>query len=499
MDSDLKALQDVRDLLGAARAAQKEYLHFNQSQVDRVCESVVQAGLDHARYLAELAAEETQLGVAESKVLKNEFSVRDAWEDFKDLKTVGIIKSEPENGYHEIAEPFGVVAAVIPMTNPTSTALFKILISLKTRNAIVVSPHPRSVRCIAESCRIAQEAAVRAGAPQGLIQWMTQVTIEATQHLMGHEWTDLIVATGGEGLVHAAYSAGNPAYGVGPGNVSVYIHRSADVPHAAAAIVTSQTFDNATICCSEQSLVCDQSRSQEFLSELKRHKAHVTSPEETTMLERVCVRGRMMNPEIVGKFPAFIARKAGFSIPEDTTVLIVPYQGVGPKYPLSCEILTPLLTYYEADNEQQAEELCLEILRFGGLGHTFGIHATDEELIRSWAFKMPVNRYLVNAPTTQGGIGFSVKMEPSMTLGCGSFGKNISGDNITARHLMCIKKFCYIKPEFDQKYIQPRLQGTSTSPTPSAQPNPELHAGAPRPVLAPVRPYLMDKHNRRRL
>ena len=352
MDTDLQAIQEVRECLRRAREAQKTLYRFGQDRIDRICQAMVDAGVEHSRYLAELAVEETGIGRVDGKILKNEFALQGTWEDIRDLATVGIIRSDEAKGVHEVAEPYGVVAAVIPTTNPTSTAMFKILISLKTRNAIVVSGHPRAIRCVSESCRVLHEAAVRAGAPDGIITCLTKVTIEATQHLMGHPDTDLILATGGAGLVEAAYSAGNPAQGVGPGNVPVYIHSSADVPHAAATIVNSQTFDNGTICCSEQSVVCDRSVADLFRQEIESHGAYFTNPHETSLLEKACTDGPRMNPAIVGLFPVRIARMAGFDVPEDTTVLMVPYEGVGPEHPLSMEILTPLLTYYVVDGEE---------------------------------------------------------------------------------------------------------------------------------------------------
>ncbi len=504
MDRDLQALQEVRDCLRRTKEAQKKFYRSTQEQVDRVCRTMVDAGLSHCQYLAELAVEETGIGRVDGKVAKNRFALQDAWDDIKDLKTVGIVSRDEARGTAEIAEPFGVVAGVIPTTNPTSTALFKILIALKTRNGIVVSPHPRAVRCISESCRILHEAAVRAGAPEGIISCLTKPTLDATQHLMKHPDTDLILATGGSALVTAAYSAGNPAFGVGPGNVPVYVHSSADVAHAAAALVNSQTFDNGTICCSEQSVVCDRSVAARFQQEMERFGAYFTKPAETKMLERTCVLGDRMNPEIVGLFPAKIAERAGFQISRETTVLVVPYEGVGPKHPLSMEILTPLLTYYVVENEEQGKRKCLEILDYFGRGHTFCIHATDRKLIESWAYEMPVHRYLVNAPTTQGGIGLSVWQEPSMTLGCGAYGKNISGDNITARHLMLVKRFCEIRRDYDEKHIQPMLAGRGADSAPAQGPAVGPRIGASEPaaprigggVLPPVRPYLMDRYTK---
>ncbi len=503
MDRDLQSLQEVRDLLQKAHDAQKIYKEFSQEQVDRVCEAMVEAGWQNSRYLAELACEETGMGRPDSKHLKNFVGTRLTWEDIKDLKTCGVIRQDDVTRVYELADPYGVVAAIIPTTNPTSTAMFKILISLKTRNSIVISPHPRAIRCVVESARIMHEAAVRAGAPEGLVQTMTTVTLQGTQHLMEHRLTDVIVATGGSQLVTAAYSAGNPAYGVGPGNVPVYIHQSADIPHAVACISVSQTFDNGTICSSEQSVICDERIGQQVLDQFRRQGSHVCSPEETAKLERVCVRGHMMNPEVVGLFPRDIAAKAGFTVPHETKVLIVPYRGVGRQYPLSCEILAPLLTFYAENGEEACRQRCHEILADDGLGHSFGIHATEEQVIWRYAHEIPTYRFHVNAPTTQASVGYAVKIEPSMTLGCGAPGKNITGDNITARHLMNIKRVGFIDPAFDAEHVVPTYQSgaaaVSASPAPApsgqGQASSQTDFTVNNTIKPPVRPYLMDKHN----
>ncbi len=500
LDRDLKSLQEVRDLLQRAHDAQKIYRGFSQERVDRICEAMVDAGWQNSRYLAELACEETGMGRPDSKHLKNFVGTRLTWQDIKDLKTCGVVARNEETQVYELANPYGVVAAIIPTTNPTSTAMFKILISLKTRNGIVISPHPRAVRCVQESARVMAQAAVRAGAPEGLIQTMTTVTLQGTQHLMGHPLTDVIVATGGSQLVTAAYSAGNPAYGVGPGNVPVFIHESADRAHAVAAITVSQTFDNGTICSSEQSIVCDESIADEVLELFRQQGSHVCNAEQTRLLEQVCVRNHMMNPDIVGQYPRDIASKAGFEVPHETKVLIVPYKGVGHDYPLSCEILTPLLTFYAENGAEACRERCLEILRDDGLGHSFGIHATDQQVIWRYAEEMPVFRFHVNAPTTQASVGYAVKIEPSMTLGCGAPGKNISGDNITARHLMQIKRVGFLDPAFDAEHILPTYGGAAPSARASVGPVAKEQDGKfpiNNTIKPPVRPYLMDKQNPR--
>ncbi len=460
MDNDLIALQEVRECLRKTRAAQKKYYQFTQEQVDAVCQAMVDAALQHCQYLADLAVDETHIGVRESKYLKNHFAIHNTWERIKNMKSVGIIESNEDNHTYKIAEPYGVVAAIIPVTNPTSTALFKILIALKTHNGIVISPHPKATHCISEACRIMEEAAINEGAPEGIITCLKNVTLGATQHLMTHEDTDLILATGGSDLVKAAYSAGNPAYGVGPGNVPVFVHHSADFDHVAACLVNSKTFDNGTICASEQSLICESSIAKKLRSALEHQGAYIVNDNEVKMLEKSCTIKGKMNPDVVGRSAYEISELAGFHVPKETTLLVVPYDGVGKEFPLSMEILCPLISFYEVSGEEEGLRRCREVLEYGGMGHTFVMHANDNDYINRWAREIPVHRFLVNTPSTQGAIGFSVSIEPSMTLGCGSYGKNISGDNISAHHLMLVKQLCHIDSAYDKEYIQPMTEHT---------------------------------------
>src|SRR5579871_826635 len=340
MDKDLGALQEVRDKLKAARDARLIMEKASQQDADRWAYAAVQAGRREASRLARLAVEETDIGVVAGKTLKNIFATEFTWEKIKDMKTAGIIRRDEKAGIVEVAHPAGLVAAVIPTTNPTSTALFKCIIALKARCSIVVSPHPRAVKCIAESCKVMYEAARSAGAPEGCIGWLENVTIESTNALMRHRWTSLVLATGGPGLVEAAYSSGKPAIGVGSGNVPAYIHESADLAHAARAIVLGQVFDNGTICSSEQSIVCDEAVKRQALDELAKRGCHVCSPEEIRKLEPVVQKGDRQNPDIVGQYASVIAKMAGFSVPEETTVLICPYEKVGKDAPLSLEKLS---------------------------------------------------------------------------------------------------------------------------------------------------------------
>jgi acetaldehyde dehydrogenase (acetylating) len=456
-DADLLSIQESRELARRAHDAFKIYRKFDQARVDRITLAMVEAGVRAAGSLGRLAVDETGIGVAASKKLKNLFSTQGVWEDIKDLKTCGVVYRDDARGFSQIAEPYGVVLAIVPTTNPTSTALFKAIIAAKTRNAIVVSPHPRATRCIAESVRVVRDAAERAGAPPGLISCMERPTIEGTQAAMRDRNVDLILATGGPDLVRAAYSAGKPAYGVGPGNVPVYIDRSADPRLAARGVVASQTFDNGTICASEQSLVIDAPIRDRVLAEFKAAGAYWVKhgSDEKRALERVVAKGGRMNPDVVGQYPVKIAKMAGFSIPDQTTVLLVEEVGIGKDYPLSLEKLCPLLTVYGVDGWRQGCERSIEVLAFGGLGHTLGIYAQDDKVIAAFAEEKPSHRVIVNGPTSQGAVGFSTHLRPSMTLGCGAFGNNITSDNVSAQNLILMKHVGHTKPGFVDNYEVP--------------------------------------------
>ena len=354
LDPDLLALQEVRDVMARAVTAQASVAHASQEEVDALCKAMVDAASKAAADLARLAVSETGIGRAPSKVLKNLFASEGVWESIRNERTVGVMASDPETGVTEVATPIGVVAGIVPTTNPTSTAIGKSLIALKGRNAIVISPHPRAKRCIAETCEVLRRALERAGANPDLIQVLEKPTLESTGALMKHKDLKLILATGGAGLVQAAYSSGKPAYGVGPGNVPVYIDRSADLREAGRWIVESQQFDFATLCCSEQALVLDERIAERMLSELAANGAHVCSPDETAQLEKYAVRGGHMNPDVVGVDPRAVARAAGFQVPSDTKVLLAHQAGVGPKFPLSCEILCPLLSVHVVDGWKRA-------------------------------------------------------------------------------------------------------------------------------------------------
>ncbi|MBI2930062.1 MAG: aldehyde dehydrogenase family protein [Planctomycetes bacterium] len=443
MDADLQSVQQARDLVVKARAAQELLNTFTQKQADAICAAKAEAGFREAERLAELAVEETGLGRADSKTFKNVFCTRDLWAAMKDMPTCGIIKRDDRNMVYEIAEPMGVVAAIIPTTNPTSTALYKILIAMKSRNAIVVSPHPRAIRCIAESARVMLEAALKAGAPDGCIGCMTAVTLEGTTELMRHKHTSVIVSTGGEGIVKAAYSSGKPAYGVGPGNVPTFIERTADIRLAVTRIIESQLFDYGTVCASEQSVVVDAPIAEQVREEFRRQKAYFVTPDEKKKMEPVVIKGSLMNPEVVGQPAAKIAKMCGFAVPDDTSVLLVELKAVGPQEPISREKLCPVLGYFVEPDWHSGCERCIQVLRFGGMGHTLVIHSRNPGVIMEFALKKPAYRLLVNTGSTQGAIGASTRLFPSMSLGCGTSGGNISADNIGPQHLINVKRLAF--------------------------------------------------------
>jgi acetaldehyde dehydrogenase (acetylating) len=360
------------------------------------------------------------------------------------MKTVGVIRRLDDRKVVEIAEPFGVVAAVVPSTNPTSTAIYKILISLKARCPIVISPHPAAARCITRVAEIMHGAARKAGAPDGAIGWMSTITLEGTQELMKARETAVILATGGMGLVRAAYSAGKPAYGVGPGNAPAYIERSADVAKAVRDIVTGKTFDNGVLCSSENSVVVDAPLVEEVKRQFSALGGHFMSPAEIDTVGRLLVTPqRLPNPALVGRPATYIAKQAGINVPPQTRVLLAELRGVGRDYPLSIEKLCPVLSFYVVSDWNEGCDRCKQILAYGGMGHTMSIHSRNDEVILQFGLKKPAYRIVVNTPTTHGSIGLTTGLDPAMTLGCGGYGGNITSDNISPRHLLNIKRLAY--------------------------------------------------------
>ena len=407
-------------------------------------------------------AKKRGFGKAEDKREKNRFAAEDVWNYFRPMKTVGVVR-ETES-IVEIASPRGVVAAIIPSTNPTSTAIFKIIIATKSRNSIVLSPHPSAARCIAETARVMREAAIKEGLPPDAICCLTTSTIEGTETLMKHKRTAVILATGGIGLVRAAYSSGKPAFGVGPGNVPVFIEKTADVQKAVSDILTSTCFDNGTICASEQSVVVDAPVESEVREQFKAQGGHFLNQADAEAVGGILLTPqRTLNPKIVGKSADFIANLAGISIPNGTRCLLADCGGVGRDFPWSIEKLSPTLAFFVADGIEAGANRCEEILQFGGMGHTAGMHTKLREAAIRYGQQMPAARVVINSPTTHGAIGFSTDLAPSMTLGCGSWGGNVTSDNISPIHLMDIKRVAFeTKPVSvpRSEFRVPRLSNT---------------------------------------
>lgn len=441
-DKDLISQQEARDAVESAHLAWKTVAKFDQSKIDKICEAMANVALAESMRLGLMANEETGFGKAEDKREKNRFAAEDVWNHFKNLKTVGVIS---DNGsVVEIASPRGVVAAIIPSTNPTSTAIFKIIIAIKSRNSIVLSPHPSAARCIAETARIMKEVAVREGLPHDAIQCLTTSALEGTETLMKHKKTAVILATGGIGLVRAAYSSGKPAFGVGPGNVPVFVERTANIEKAVSDILTGTCFDNGTICASEQSVVCDAPIANAVREQFKAQGGHFLNQDEADKVAKVLLTDqRTLNAKIVGKSAEFIANLAGVSIPPGTRCLIADCGGVGRDFPWSIEKLSPTLAFFIVDGIEAGANRCEEILQFGGMGHTAGMHTSSREAAIRYGAQMPASRIVINSPTTHGAIGFSTDLSPSMTLGCGSWGGNVTSDNVSPIHLMDIKRVAF--------------------------------------------------------
>jgi acetaldehyde dehydrogenase (acetylating) len=443
LDKDLQSIQEARDLAGKAKEAQLEFQFFNQEQVDKIIKAMAEAGYAESERLAKIAHEETGFGKWEDKLIKNQFSTKNVYESIKDLKTVGIIGSEHNGKVLKIAVPMGVVCALVPSTNPTSTAMYKALISLKCRNGIVVSPHPKAASCTAEALRILSNAAESEGAPKGLIQCMTAPAIEGTEALMHDRNIDIILATGSTPMVKAAYSAGKPAYGVGSGNVPAFIERTANYKKAVADIIYGTTFDNGTLCSSEQAMIVDNPLREKVIEEAKAKGCYFVNHEEKQKLAKAIQTNFRINPEVVGKPAPYIARYAGFHVPDNTRVLIAECKEVGKSEPLSIEKLSPVLAFYTVDGWLEGCHKCIDLLRFGGIGHTMVIHSNDQPIIMKFALEKPAFRILVNTVASIGAVGYTTALTPSMTLGPGTWGGSIISDNVSAKHLINIKSLAF--------------------------------------------------------
>lgn len=482
-DRDLASVAEARALARVARQAQAKLAELTQEQIDAIVSAMAQAVAPHAEALARLAVEETGYGVVADKIQKNLFASRRVYEFIAPMRTVGVVGRQDEKKIVEIAEPFGVVAAIVPSTNPTSTAIYKILIAIKARCAIVISPHPSAAKCITRTAEIMAEAAAGAGVPAGSIGWMKTVTLEGTQELMRQREVAVILATGGLGLVRAAYSAGKPAYGVGPGNAPCYVERTADPIKAASDIIIGKTFDNGVLCSSPNSVVVDAEIAEEVRRALVARGAYFLKGDELDILARGLVTAqRLPNPELVGKSAEYIAKQVGLTVPAGTRALIAPLKGVGRDYPLSIEKLAPVLSWYVVKDWREGCERCIDILRYGGMGHTMSIHSKNEDVILQFGLKKPAFRICVNTPTTHGSIGLTTGLDPAMTLGCGGWGGNITSDNISPKHLLNIKRLAYeLRPA---ESAPGPVQGREGAPAHQSDPRPD----ATRLPRAPVAP-----------
>lgn len=466
-DKDLISQQQARDAVEAAHRAASAVATLDQDRIDEICGAMAAAALADSARLGQLAHEETGFGKAEDKKEKNRFAAEDVWNYFRGLKTVGVVGET--DSIVEIASPRGVVAAIIPSTNPTSTAIFKIIIAIKSRNTIVLSPHPSAARCIAETARVMREAGVKRGLPAEAVICLTTSTIDGTEELMRHKKTAVILATGGIGLVRAAYSSGKPAFGVGPGNVPVFIERTANIEKAVADILTGTCFDNGTICASEQSVVVDAPVSDKVREQFKLQGGHFLTSSEAEMVAAILLTPqRTLNPAIVGKSADFIANLAGVSIPSGTRCLLADCGGVGRDFPWSIEKLSPMLAYFVVDGIEAGANRCEEVLKFGGMGHTAGMHTQSRDAAIRYGKQMPASRVVINSPTTHGAIGLSTDLTPSMTLGCGSWGGNVTSDNVSPIHLMDIKRVAFeTKPVLRRRAGVPKaIQPAPSRPMP---------------------------------
>ena len=464
-DKDLRSIQEVRDLVAKAKAAQEIYATFSQSKVDTIVKAVADACAANAQRLAKMAVEETGFGVWQDKVLKNLLGSAITYDSIKDLKTVGILSEDNQKKVWEVAVPMGIVAALIPSTNPTSTVMYKTLISLKSGNAIILSPHPNAKNCILETFQIISRAAAAAGAPAGLVQCITVPSQEGTSALLKHRDIGIILATGGEAMVRAAYSSGNPALGVGPGNGPAYIEKSANIANAVKHIFDSKTFDNGTICASEQSIITERCIADKVIAEVEKQGGYFMNAEESEKVSRFILRANgTMNPKIVGKSAQAIADMAGIKIPAGTRILLSQQTTVGKNNPYSREKLCPILAFYTEDSWESACHRSIEILNNEGVGHTMTIHSEDMSVIREFALKKPVSRLLVNTPGALGGVGASTGLQPALTLGCGSVGGSATSDNVGPMHLINIRRVAFgIKELSDIRGNNPAPDGCTKS------------------------------------
>jgi acetaldehyde dehydrogenase (acetylating) len=479
VDADLLSIQEARDLVARAAEAQKGFASSTQAQVDTVVAAMGAAASGAAERLARLAVDETGMGVYEHKIVKNRFASEVLLEYILPMQTVGVLHEDRARRVRELAVPMGVVGAIIPTTNPTSTAIYKALISIKARNAIVMSPHPRAVQCTVEAGRILDAAAAAAGAPPGLVQVLTRPSLEGTNALMRHRDTAVLLATGGSDMVRAVYTAGKPAYGVGPGNVPSIIERTAKLEKAVADVVDGKTFDAGVLCSAENSVVVDAPVAARARDLFIGERAHFCSPAEKAMLERYMIppTGKGINPDVVGRQPQQIARQAGFDVSPATKLLIVELKSVGKSDPLSREKLCPVLGWFVEDGWERCCHRAIEILHYGGVGHTLGIHSQDHMVIQRFFEEKPAFRIVVNSNTSIGAVGYTTGFAPAMTLGPGSWGGSITSDNITPMHLLNIKRMGEeIRPYRDPLRDAPATRGLEKEAPRTTRSEPQLRA-----------------------
>jgi len=461
VDADLRSVQEARDLVSRAAEAQRQFASATQEQVDAVVTAMARAASQAAESLARQAVDETRMGIYEHKIIKNRFASEVLLEYVLPIRTVGVLREDAIRKVRELAVPMGVVGAIIPTTNPTSTAIYKAIISVKARNAIVMSPHPRATRCTVATGEVLEQAAKGAGAPPGLVNVMTTPTLEGTSALMRHRETAVVLATGGSDMVRAVYTSGKPAYGVGPGNVPSIIERTALIDKAVADVVDGKTFDAGVLCSSENAVIVDTPVEGAVRAAFLRERAHFCTPEEKRALEAYMIpaSGKGINPEVVGQPPGDVARRAGFQIAPDRKLLIVELNDVGPTDPLSREKLCPVLGYYVEDGWEACCRRAIALLRYGGVGHSLGLHSRDPQVIDRFFHEKPAFRIIVNSNTAIGAVGYTTGFAPAMTLGPGSWGGSITSDNITPLHLINIKRI----GEEVQSYRDP-LRDADTTP-----------------------------------
>ena len=454
-DKDLAARQEARLLCRQARIAQKSLAKLDQKKLDAIVEAIAREFSARAVELAELAVRETGFGNVEDKTVKNRFASERVAQAVRGMKTIGVLKEHPGEKLWEVGVPVGVIAAIVPSTNPTSTVCYKAIIALKSGNAIVFSPHPKAVDCTLRAARIVAAAAEKAGAPVGCISCLSMASMAGCQELMGAEEISLILATGGPAMVRAAYSSGKPAIGVGAGNGPAYIHHSADVKKAIACIARSKSFDYGTVCASEQSIIVEKNMENAVREEAKRQGFYFMDTQEAGRLAKLLFRpSGALNPDIVGRPATALAEMAGFSVPRDTKILVAREQEAGPTRPYSMEKLCPVLAFFVMDSEDAVLSKAIEVLEHEGSGHTFAIHAEDKAVVRKFALQIPVSRFLVNTPAALGGIGATTKLFPALTLGCGAVGGSSSSNNISPLDLINIRRVAWDAEEnYEQKQV----------------------------------------------